>query len=74
MVAGSGESRFVPRPFVADNSALPKRLGGPNATLTTQALAARTAESVFVRYSGGERWVTRASPVASTDAALTAAA
>ena len=39
----SGEARFVARLFVADNSAPSNALGGPNPTLTTQAIATRTA-------------------------------
>jgi len=68
-----GESRWVERLFVADNSALPNALGGPNPTLTTQALATRTAERIFVRYFGGEPWVGRESPVSSVDDTVTAA-
>jgi choline dehydrogenase-like flavoprotein len=67
------ESYAVQRLFVADNSALPNALGGPNPTLTTQALATRTAERIFVRYFGGEPWVGRESPVSSVDDTVTAA-
>jgi choline dehydrogenase-like flavoprotein len=67
------EARTVKRLFVADNSALPNALGGPNPTLTTQALATRTAEQIFVRYFGGEPWVGRESPVSSVDDTVTAA-
>jgi choline dehydrogenase-like flavoprotein len=67
------ESRWVPRLFVADNSALPNALGGPNPTLTTQALATRTAERIFVRYFGGDPWVGRESPVSSVDDTVTQA-
>jgi choline dehydrogenase-like flavoprotein len=67
------ESRSVGRLFVADNSALPNALGGPNPTLTTQALATRTAERIFVHYFGGEPWVGRESPVSSVDDTVTAA-
>jgi choline dehydrogenase-like flavoprotein len=69
----NAESRWVKRLFVADNSALPNALGGPNPTLTTQALATRTAEKIFVRYFGGEPWVGRESPVSSVDDSVTAA-
>jgi choline dehydrogenase-like flavoprotein len=65
------ESPAVERVFVADNSALPNALGGPNPTLTTQALATRTAERIFVRYFGGEPWVGRESPVSSVDDSVT---
>ncbi|MGH3911022.1 MAG: GMC family oxidoreductase N-terminal domain-containing protein, partial [Pseudonocardiaceae bacterium] len=37
----NAESRGVKRLFIADNSALANALGGPNPTLTTQALATR---------------------------------
>ena len=63
----------VKRLFVADNSALANALGGPNPTLTTQALATRTAEKIFARYFGGDPWVGRESPVSSIDPAVTAA-
>ena len=53
----SAEARWVKRLFVADNSALANGLGGPNPTLTTQALATRTAETIFNRYFGGDPWV-----------------
>jgi choline dehydrogenase-like flavoprotein len=69
----SGEARWVERLFVADNSALPNALGGPNPTLTTQALATRTAETIFVRYFGGDPWVGRESPVSSVDDRVTRA-
>jgi choline dehydrogenase-like flavoprotein len=67
----SGEARFVARLFIADSSALPNGLGGPNPTLTTQAMATRTAENIFVKYFGGDRWVARESPVVSTDPRVT---
>jgi choline dehydrogenase-like flavoprotein len=67
------EARWVKRLFVADNSALPNALGGPNPTLTTQALATRTAETIFVRYFDGEPWVGHESPVSSVDDAVTRA-
>jgi choline dehydrogenase-like flavoprotein len=69
----NAEARAVKRLFVADNSALPNALGGPNPTLTTQALATRTAERIFNRYFGGDPWVGREAPVSSIDAAVTAA-
>jgi choline dehydrogenase-like flavoprotein len=67
------ESRFVRRLFVADNSALPNGLGGPNPTLTTQALATRAAERILTRYFGGDPWVGRDNPVTSVDDRVTAA-
>lgn len=39
---------------VAGNSALANALGAPNPTLTTQALATRTAEKIFTLYFGGD--------------------
>jgi choline dehydrogenase-like flavoprotein len=69
----NAESRWVKRLFVADNSALPNALGGPNPTLTTQALATRTAEKIFVRYFGGDPWVGQESPVSSVDDTVTRA-
>ncbi|MDL4816313.1 GMC oxidoreductase [Actinomadura opuntiae] len=60
-------SRWVDRLYIADNSALANSLGGPNPTLTTQALATRTAETIFVRHFGGHRWVGHEDPVVSTD-------
>ncbi len=69
----SAEARFVKRLFVADNSALANSLGGPNPTLTTQALATRTAEKIFQRYFDGDPWVRVESPVVSTDRRVTKA-
>ena len=73
VVNTDAESYAVERLFVADNSALPNALGGPNPTLTTQALATRTAERIFLRYFGGDPWVGRESPVSSVDDTVTAA-
>jgi choline dehydrogenase-like flavoprotein len=67
------EARFVKRLFVADNSALANSLGGPNPTLTTQALATRTAERIFTRYFGGSPWVAHESPLTSIDDKVTQA-
>ena len=69
----SAEARWVTRLFVADNSALANALGGPNPTLTMQALATRTAEQNFVRYFGGDAWVGHESPLSSVDDTLTQA-
>ncbi|MBT2655034.1 GMC family oxidoreductase [Bacillus sp. ISL-18] len=44
------ESFQVKRLYVADNSVHFNSLGGPNPTLTTQALALRTADRLFQRY------------------------
>jgi choline dehydrogenase-like flavoprotein len=67
------EARWVKRLFVADNSALPNGLGGPNPTLTMQALATRTAERIFLRYFGGDPWLGRESPLSSVDDTVTQA-
>ena len=73
VVNGDCESFAVERLFIGDNSALPNAVGGPNPTLTTQALATRTAEAIFVRYFGGDPWVRRESPVSSVDDTVTQA-
>ena len=69
----TAEARNVKRLFIADNSALANALGGPNPTLTSQALATRTAEKIFQTYFGGDPWVSRESPVVSTADAVTQA-
>lgn len=46
----AAETKGVAGVFIADNSVLPNGLGGPNPTLTTQALATRTAEKIAERY------------------------
>lgn len=69
----TSEARFVNRLYIADNSALPNALGGPNPTLTNQALGTRAAENIFVKYFGGDRWVTKESPQISTGRKVTAA-
>lgn len=69
----TGEARWVKRLFVADNSALANSLGGPNPTLTTQALATRTSEAIFRAYFGGNAWVGSEDPVSSIDDRVTAA-
>jgi choline dehydrogenase-like flavoprotein len=66
-----GEARAVRRLFVADNSALPNSLGGMNPTLTTQALATRTAERLFRSYFDGDPWVEHESPTSSIDPRVT---
>jgi choline dehydrogenase-like flavoprotein len=67
----SAEARFVKRLFVADNSALSNCLGGPNPTLTNQALATKTAETIFKRYFGGDPWVGHEAPMCSIDRSVT---
>lgn len=63
----NAEARWVKRLFIADNSALANSLGGPNPTLTTQAIATRTAEKIFQMYFDGDPWVAGEAPVVSTD-------
>lgn len=69
----TGEARWVKHLFIADNSALSNALGGPNPTLTNQALATRTSENIFRTYFGGDPWVGVESPVTSIDDRVTAA-
>jgi choline dehydrogenase-like flavoprotein len=69
----NAETRWVKGLFVADNSALANGLGGLNPTLTTQALATRSAEKIFQRYFGGDPWVRTESPVSSIDDSVTRA-
>ena len=69
----NAESRWVRGLFVADNAALANSLGGPNPTLTTQALATRTAEKIFRRYFDGDPWVGREDPISSIDPKVTKA-
>jgi choline dehydrogenase-like flavoprotein len=51
------ESWEVRRLFVCDASSLPDSLGGPNPTLTNQALATRTAEHIATRVFGRDPFV-----------------
>jgi len=44
------EAHIVKRLFVADTSPFPNGIGGPNPTLTAQALATRTATKIVERY------------------------
>jgi len=67
----NAEARAVRRLFVADTSALANSLGGPNPSLTAQALATRTAEYVFRSYFGGDPWIAAEAPVPSSDPAVT---
>jgi hypothetical protein len=55
------------------NSALANALGGPNPTVTCQALATRTAEKVFFNEFGGDPFVANLSQTVSTDRSITAA-
>jgi len=68
-----GEARAVKRLYVADNAALANACGGVNPTLTSQALATRTAEKLFMKYFGGQAWVGQGSPLSSIDARITQA-
>jgi hypothetical protein len=47
--------------------------GGPNPTLTAQALATRTAEKIVTRYLGGDPGVRREAPISSIDDRVTRA-
>jgi hypothetical protein len=69
----NAKSGFVDGLYSADNSALANALGGPNPTLTCQALATRTAEKIFVNEFGGDPFVGSGAPVVSTDSSITAA-
>jgi choline dehydrogenase-like flavoprotein len=73
VVEESGEARWVKQLYIADNSSLANSVGGANPTLTTQALATRTAERIFQRYFGGDPWVAKESPVSSVAEAVTQA-
>ena len=73
MLDSNGEARFVKRLYIADNAALANGLGGPNPTLTSQALATRTAEKIFQTYFGGDAWVGRETPISSIDDRVTSA-
>jgi len=59
--------------IAASNSALANALGGPNPTLTSQALATRTAEKIVQKYFDGEPWVGSEVPTSSIDDAVTQA-
>jgi choline dehydrogenase-like flavoprotein len=68
---GNGAARFVRHLYIADNSVLANAIGGPNPTLTTQAVATRTAERIFTLEFGGQPWVGKEAPVSSIDPAVT---
>jgi choline dehydrogenase-like flavoprotein len=65
------QSRWVQGLYVADNSMLANSLGGSNPTVTTQALATRTAEHIYTTVFGGEAYVQSTAPVVSTDDRIT---
>ncbi|WP_127783630.1 GMC family oxidoreductase N-terminal domain-containing protein [Rhodococcus sp. X156] len=67
------EARWVKSLYITDNSALANSLGGPNPTLTTQAIATRTAEKIFAKHFGGDSWVGKENPVSSIDDRVTQA-
>jgi choline dehydrogenase-like flavoprotein len=70
----NAEARWVKRLFIADNSALANGIGGPNPTLTTQAIATRTAENIFTKYFHGTPWVqSNESPISSIHPKVTQA-
>jgi choline dehydrogenase-like flavoprotein len=69
----NAKSRFVDALYIADNSALANALGGPNPTVTCQAVATRTAERILVNEFGGSPFVGSGSPTVSTDPSITAA-
>jgi choline dehydrogenase-like flavoprotein len=73
VVDGWGEARAVDNLYIADNSALANSVGGMNPTLTTQALATRTAERIFQQHFDGDPWVESESPVSSIDDSVTRA-
>lgn len=50
VVDRNSEAFQVKRLFISDNSILSNGLGGPNPTLTTQALAIRTASNIYNKY------------------------
>ena len=47
VVDADGQAHEVEGLFVGDSSILPNGLGGPNPTLTAQAIAARTADRIL---------------------------
>jgi choline dehydrogenase-like flavoprotein len=69
----NAEARLVERLYISSNSALSNGLGGPNPTLTTQALATRTAEKIMGKYFDGEPWVGIEEPTSSIDDKVTQA-
>ncbi len=69
----NGAARAVRHLYIADNSVLANSIGGPNPTLTTQAVAIRTAERIFTLEFGGDPWVARDAPVSSIDPVVTRA-
>jgi choline dehydrogenase-like flavoprotein len=50
VVDPDGEAHGIARLFIADTSVFPDGIGGPNPTLTAQAVATRIAERIVARY------------------------
>ena len=74
VVDENGETRAVKGLYIADNASLANAVGGPNPTLTTQAIATRTAEKIMQTHFGGESWVTTlGQPITSVDPRVTLA-
>ncbi len=73
VINANGEAHEVDALYIADNSALSNALGGPNPTLTTQALATRTSEKIMQKHFAGSSWVTSNSPLSSIDNLVTQA-
>jgi choline dehydrogenase-like flavoprotein len=69
----NGEARWVKGLFIGDNAALANGIGGPNPTLTTQAVATRTAEKIAQLYFDRDPWVASSAPVQSIADVVTAA-
>jgi choline dehydrogenase-like flavoprotein len=67
----TAQSRWVKGIYVADNSALANGAAGANPTLTTQAVATRTAEKIFTTWFDGDPWVSAEAPVSSIDQSVT---
>jgi len=69
--AGATSVHRIDLPELVVHSALANSVGGPNPTLTTQALATRTAERVFRNFFDGDPWVGVEAPLSSVDDAVT---
>ncbi|MGZ4140787.1 MAG: GMC oxidoreductase, partial [Actinomycetota bacterium] len=50
VVDPGGEAHGVSRLFICDTSIFPNGIGGPNPTLTAQAVATKIAEGIVSRY------------------------
>jgi len=53
VVDPDGEAHGVSRLFICDTSVFPNGIGGPNPTLTAQAVATKIAEGIVTRYFAG---------------------